>query len=55
MNIKQFRVEAGHYRIKDWTVFRGGPNYWQVRDQLDDIVESFRTCTDAIRYAVKSQ
>ena len=52
MNIKQFRVEAGHYRINDWSILRGGHSVWQVRDNFGDLVEYFRTAAEAVRFAI---
>jgi len=53
MNLKQFRVTAGEYRINDWSIIRGGHSFWQVRDQFDDLVEYFRTATEAIQFALR--
>lgn len=55
MNLKQFRVAPGEYRIGDWTILRGGHSFWQVRDQFDDLVEYFRTATEAIRFTIHHQ
>ena len=52
MKLKQFRVEPGHYQIKDWSVLQGGHSVWQVRDQFGDLVEYFRTAREAIRFAI---
>ena len=52
VDIKQYRIEAGHYKCGDLTILWGGPSYWQVRNQWDDIIEDFRTLRDALKYAL---
>jgi hypothetical protein len=51
MNLKKYRISAGHYRVGKFVIYGGSRIRWQVRDELDDIVDDFATLRQALRYA----
>lgn len=51
MKLSKYRISAGHYIVGDYVIFGGSRIRWQVRDDLDQIVEDFATLREAIRYA----
>ena len=50
MKLAKYRVRSGHYRVGDWNIYGGSRIRWQVRDELDDLVEDFATLREALRY-----
>jgi len=52
MKLSKYRISAGHYAVGDFIIYRGGSNWWQVRDELDEIVDDFATLREAINYAL---
>lgn len=53
MNLSDYRVEPGLYRVGLHTVIRGGRDHWQLRDEYDDIVDIYPTCRTAITEALR--
>ena len=55
MKLSQYRVRAGHYKVIDWVIYGGSKIRWQVRDELDMLVDDFATLREAIDYALNAQ
>ena len=55
MKLSKYRVRAGHYKVMDWVIYGGSKIRWQVRDELDMLVEDFATLRQAIHYAINAQ
>ena len=51
MKLSKYRIRAGHYVVGDYVILGGSRIRWQVRDDLDQIVEDFATLREAVRYA----
>jgi hypothetical protein len=51
MKLGKYRVSAGHYRFYEWNIYRHGTNWWQVRDEHDQIMEQFSTLREALQFA----
>lgn len=47
-NLKKYRIEPGYYRIEFFTILRGGPNTWQLRDEFGDIIDDYPTLRAAL-------
>lgn len=47
-NLTKYRIEPGYYRVGFFTILRGGPNTWQLRDEFGDIVDDYRTLRAAL-------
>ncbi len=50
-NLTKYRMEPGYYRVGPYTILRGGPNSWQLRDEFGDIIDDYRTLRDALNEA----
>lgn len=52
MNLKQYRIEAGLYQVRDYTIVKGHYQ-WQVKDDRNDtIVQEFPTLKQAIGWCL---
>ncbi len=47
-NLRKYRIEPGHYRIGSFTILRGGPHTWQLRDEFGDIIDDYDTLRAAL-------
>ena len=52
MNIKQYRIQAGHYEHGRYTILWGGHGHWQLRDQFDEMIECMPTLRAALGMAI---
>ena len=51
MKLSDYRVEAGIYKVGDYTIYFQGDRSWTVRCPLDSIIEWFPTLRTAIAFA----
>jgi len=49
---RDFKIGPGEYglwRCGVWyRIIKGGPKFWQIRDEFDDLVDSARTITECL-------
>jgi hypothetical protein len=55
MNLKKYRVSAGHYQVGELTIYRIAGNHWQLRENEFDPIDDFTTLRDAICRALQRQ
>lgn len=41
------KIENGYYIVGDFTILRGGPKHWQLRDDCDTVIEIYPTLKQA--------
>lgn len=57
-DIRQFKMGPGEYAVvldlptgeMGFTIYKCGPKLWQIRDDLDDLIEYFSTVRECIGY-----
>jgi hypothetical protein len=51
MRLSDYRIEAGHYVIGEYTILWGGNRFWQVRiDDGEYMIGYFPTLRECIQY-----